>query len=95
MDAVRLVRRELAGRVPLIGFAGSPWTVATYIVEGGSSKTFAQIKRMLYGAPRDLHRLLDDPRRATARLPQRADRGRRAGRHDLRYLGRGADPGRL
>ncbi len=41
MDAVRLIRRELAGQVPLIGFAGSPWTVATYMVEGGSSATFA------------------------------------------------------
>ena len=65
MDAVRLVRRELDGRVPLLGFAGSPWTVATYMVEGGSSKTFAQIKRMLYGAPRDLHRLLEVLARAT------------------------------
>jgi len=62
---VRLVRRELDGRVPLLGFAGSPWTVATYVVEGGSSKTFAQIKRMLYGAPRDLHRLLAVLARAT------------------------------
>jgi uroporphyrinogen decarboxylase len=59
IDAVALVRRELAGRVPLIGFAGSPWTVATYMVEGGSSKTFARIKRMLYEAPRELHRLLE------------------------------------
>jgi uroporphyrinogen decarboxylase len=58
IDAVSLVRRELGGRVPLIGFAGSPWTVATYMVEGGGSKTFGQIKRMMYEAPRDLHRLL-------------------------------------
>ncbi len=58
LDAIRLVRRELGGRVPLIGFAGSPWTVATYMVEGGSSKTFGTIKGLLYGAPRDLHRLL-------------------------------------
>jgi len=58
LDAVRLVRRELGGRVPLIGFAGSPWTVATYMVEGGGSKTFAAIKGMMYAAPRDLHRLL-------------------------------------
>ena len=58
MDAVRLVRHELAGRVPLIGFAGSPWTVATYMVEGGSSKTFGAIKGLMYGAPRDLRRLL-------------------------------------
>jgi uroporphyrinogen decarboxylase len=58
MDAVRLVRRELGGRVPLIGFAGSPWTVATYMVEGGGSKTYGAIKGLLYGAPRDLRRLL-------------------------------------
>lgn len=59
LDTVTLVRRELRGRVPLIGFAGSPWTVATYMVEGGGSKTFGRIKRMMYEAPRDLHRLLD------------------------------------
>jgi uroporphyrinogen decarboxylase len=65
MDAVRTIRRELQGRVPLIGFAGSPWTVGTYIVEGGSSRNFEHIKGMLYGAPRDLHRLLDKIARAT------------------------------
>jgi uroporphyrinogen decarboxylase len=65
MDAVRLIRRELNGRVPLIGFAGSPWTVATYVVEGGSSKAFARIKAMLYGAPSELHRLLKHLTRAT------------------------------
>jgi uroporphyrinogen decarboxylase len=59
MDAVRLIRRELGGRVPLIGFAGSPFTVGTYVVEGGSSKNFARIKGMAYGAPLDLHRLLE------------------------------------
>jgi uroporphyrinogen decarboxylase len=58
MDAVRMIRRELSGRVPLIGFAGSPWTVGTYVVEGGSSKNFSRIKRMAFAAPRDLHRLL-------------------------------------
>jgi uroporphyrinogen decarboxylase len=65
MDAVALIRRELRGRVPLIGFAGSPWTVATYMVEGGGSKTFGQIKRMMYEAPRDLHRLLELLAKAT------------------------------
>lgn len=65
IDAVTLVRRELAGRVPLIGFAGSPWTVGTYMVEGGGSKTFGHIKRMMYEAPRDLHRLLEVLAKAT------------------------------
>jgi uroporphyrinogen decarboxylase len=65
IDAVSLIRRELGGKVPLIGFAGSPWTVATYMVEGGSSKGFARIKRMMYEAPRELHRLLEVLSRAT------------------------------
>ncbi len=59
MDTVRLVRRELNGDVPLIGFAGSPWTLATYMIEGGGSRDFAEIKRMLYRAPNVLHRLLE------------------------------------
>lgn len=58
MDAVRLIRCELAGRVPLIGFAGSPWTLATYMVEGGSSKDYARVKGLLYEQPAVLHRLL-------------------------------------
>jgi uroporphyrinogen decarboxylase len=65
VDAVARVRRELRGRVPLIGFAGSPWTVATYMVEGGGSKTFGVIKRMMYEAPRELHRLLEILARST------------------------------
>lgn len=59
LDAVRMIRSSLAGRVPLIGFAGSPWTLATYMVEGGSSKDFARIKKLLYAEPRLLHKLLD------------------------------------
>jgi uroporphyrinogen decarboxylase len=58
MDAVRLIRRELDGRVPLIGFSGSPWTLATYMVEGGSTRTYSHIKGMLYGEPQLLHDLL-------------------------------------
>jgi uroporphyrinogen decarboxylase len=65
IDAVALIRRELDGRIPLIGFAGSPWTVATYMVEGAGSKSFGYIKRMMYEAPRDLHRLLELLARAT------------------------------
>ncbi|ROR34495.1 uroporphyrinogen decarboxylase [Inmirania thermothiophila] len=58
MDAVRLIRRELAGRVPLIGFSGSPWTLATYMVEGGASKELGCVRGMLYERPELLHRLL-------------------------------------
>jgi uroporphyrinogen decarboxylase len=65
IDAVGLIRRELHGRVPLIGFAGSPWTVGTYVVEGGSSKQFDRIKSMLYQEPATLHRLLDVLAKAT------------------------------
>lgn len=65
IDAVALIRRELGGRVPLIGFAGSPWTVGTYMVEGGGSRTFDHIKRMLYGEPALLHRMLEVVTRAT------------------------------
>ena len=59
MDAVRLIRRELAGQVPLIGFSGSPWTLATYMVEGGATKTFARSKGMMFDQPNLMHELLD------------------------------------
>jgi len=59
MNAVRTIRAALGGRVPLIGFSGSPWTLATYMVEGGSSKDFRTIKRMMYAQPEVLHALLD------------------------------------
>ncbi|MDR5903775.1 uroporphyrinogen decarboxylase [Franzmannia qiaohouensis] len=59
MNAVRTIRRELNGRMPLIGFSGSPWTLATYMVEGASSKDFRHVKSMLYGNPDTMHQLLD------------------------------------
>jgi uroporphyrinogen decarboxylase len=58
MRAVSTIRRELNGSVPLIGFSGSPWTLATYMVEGGSSKDFAQVKTMAYDKPELMHQLL-------------------------------------
>ena len=58
MDAVRTIRRELDGRVPLIGFSGSPWTLATYMVEGGSTKNFALSKGMMFDQPAVMHSLL-------------------------------------
>lgn len=59
MNAVSEIRSTLAGRVPLIGFSGSPWTLATYMVEGGSSKDFRHIKKMMYATPEVMHELLD------------------------------------
>jgi len=55
MDAVRTIRKALNGRVPLIGFSGSPWTLATYMVEGSGSKDFARVKGMLYDDPASMH----------------------------------------
>ena len=58
-DAVALIRKELNGSVPLIGFSGSPWTLATYMVEGGGSKDFRFAKQFLYNHPEAMHLLLD------------------------------------
>jgi uroporphyrinogen decarboxylase len=59
LDAVELAKKELNGRVPLIGFAGSPWTLMTYMVEGGGSKNFTEIKKFIYNQPKAAHLLLD------------------------------------
>lgn len=59
MNAVRTIRRELKGEVPLIGFSGSPWTLATYMVEGGGSKAFTKTKKMMFADPKAMHLLLD------------------------------------
>ncbi|VAW80863.1 Uroporphyrinogen III decarboxylase [hydrothermal vent metagenome] len=59
IDAVRVIRRELDGKVPLIGFSGSPWTIATYMVEGAGTKFFANSKAMLFDRPDLMHKLLD------------------------------------
>ncbi|MEO6774250.1 MAG: uroporphyrinogen decarboxylase [Kofleriaceae bacterium] len=67
IDAVRTIRRALADRVPLIGFAGAPLTMLTYAVEGGGSKDYAHTKQLLYGAPKDAHALLDKLARTCAR----------------------------
>jgi len=58
LDAVRLIRRELDGKVPLIGFSGSPFTLACYMIEGGGSDDFRHTKTMLYSRPELLHRIL-------------------------------------
>ncbi|MCG8476357.1 MAG: uroporphyrinogen decarboxylase [Cytophagales bacterium] len=58
LEAIRLTKKELNGRVPLIGFAGAPWTIFSYMIEGGGSKTFSKAKKMLYTQPELSHRLL-------------------------------------
>jgi uroporphyrinogen decarboxylase len=59
MDAIRLIRKELGGSVPLIGFSGSPWTLATYMVEGGPTKEFGLVKGLMYDDPASMHHLLN------------------------------------
>lgn len=59
MEALRLTARDLNGRVPLIGFAGAPWTILCYMVEGQGSKTFSESRKLLYTNPKLAHELLD------------------------------------
>ena len=59
LETIRILRREFEGRVPLIGFGGAPFTLACYMVEGKGSKDFAQIKRLMYGAPKLYAKLMD------------------------------------
>lgn len=59
MDAARLIRQEMPAHLPLIGFSGSPWTLACYMVEGGSSREFNKVKQLLYTEPQAMHLLLD------------------------------------
>jgi uroporphyrinogen decarboxylase len=78
-DAVTLIRRELGGRVPLIGFSGSPWTLACYMVEGGGSERFARIKGMMHDDPATLQKLLEvNARAVTAYLAAQIDAGAQA-----------------
>ncbi|MCL1926470.1 MAG: uroporphyrinogen decarboxylase [Syntrophorhabdaceae bacterium] len=59
MEAIRILRRAFEGKVPLIGFSGAPFTLASYIVEGGTSKNFIQLKTLMYKAPQVFHALMD------------------------------------
>jgi uroporphyrinogen decarboxylase len=66
LDAISLTKKELNGRVPVIGFAGAPWTILTYMVEGQGSKSFSKVKKLVYGNPELAHILLDKITKATA-----------------------------
>lgn len=59
MNAISVTRREINGKVPLIGFSGSPWTLATYMVEGAGSKDFSKVKGMMFSEPALMHKLLE------------------------------------
>ena len=65
LDAIRVTKKELNGRVPLIGFAGAPWTIFSYMIEGSGSKTFSAAKKVLYTQPDFAHKLLDMITRST------------------------------
>ncbi|MDD5402935.1 MAG: uroporphyrinogen decarboxylase [Sulfuricella sp.] len=79
MDAVTQIRKALDNEVPLIGFSGSPWTLACYMVEGGSSSDFTLIKTMLYSRPDLLHHILDiNARAVTAYLNAQVEAGAQA-----------------
>ena len=78
-DAVREIRKALAGRVPLIGFSGSPYTLACYMVEGGGSDDYRNLKSMLYARPDLLHHILDvNARAVTAYLNAQIEAGAQA-----------------
>jgi uroporphyrinogen decarboxylase len=79
MNAVSVIRRELNDRVPLIGFSGSPWTLATYMIEGGTTKSFARSKALMYDGPKLMHELLTKVADAvTAYLNAQVARGAQA-----------------
>ncbi len=58
LDAIKITKKELNGRVPIIGFAGAPWTIFAYMIEGSGSKTFSKARKMLYTEPELAHRLM-------------------------------------
>lgn len=66
LDAIKLTKKELNNRVPLIGFSGAPWTLLTYMVEGKGSKNFAEVKKLIYNNPKLAHNLLDKIAEAVA-----------------------------
>jgi len=79
MEAIRLARRELPADVPLIGFAGAPFTLASYAIEGGASRTFTKTKRLMYQAPDTWHLLLSKLAEVVGKFPSGPGARRGAG----------------
>lgn len=78
-EAIRLARRALAGRVPLIGFAGAPFTLASYLIEGGGSRHYLETKQFMYWEPEAWHQLMDKlARMVTGYLRQQIHAGAQA-----------------
>ena len=88
-------RQELNGQLPLIGFAGAPFTLASYAIEGGHSNSFAKTKALMFGHPDAWHRLCGTAGRAGRRLPGGADRSRRRCGAGVRLVGGSAERRRL
>ena len=94
LETVRLVRAELEGRVPLIGFAGAPFTLASYVVEGGASRSYIYTKSLMYSAPEVWHQLLEKLQSHRG-LSAGPGRGWGPGRAVVRLLGGRAQPAGL
>ena len=94
-DTVRLVQTELDGRLPLIGFGGAPFTLASYAIEGGHSANFARTKTLMYGAPAGLAFAVREIVDRRQRVSPGSNRGRRGCRSALRFLGGRARRARL
>ena len=95
LEAIRMVKAELGGLVPLIGFAGAPFTLASYAIEGGHSNHYAHTKALMYGNPAAWHRLCALLAETVGRVPRGAGRGGRRRRAAVRLVGGRAEPGRL
>ena len=87
MNAVKTIRKALNGDVPLIGFSGSPWTLATYMVEGGSTKNFSIVKSLMYREPKVMHQLLDKLAQSVTSYLKCANCEWCPSGYDFRYVG--------
>ena len=95
MTAIKLVQKELNGKVPLIGFSGAPFTLASYMIEGGGSRNYEHAKTMMFAEPKAWHKLMEHLTGVIINYLERPDRRGRAGGPALRLLGRRPRTNRL